>query len=106
MFFFLSARKKNQERTRGCAFLLCTVPTKASAVRAAKSQCHIFELMLGSSDSFSFYSKNGCAAGTAKQLWENQAEDVGLRAERGLENFAEAEASWNAVGQKALSPCF
>jgi len=48
----------------------------------------------------------GCAAGTAKQLWGNQEEEVGLRAGRGLQNFAEAGVKANEVGQKAGSPCF
>ena len=44
--------------------------------------------------------------GTAKQLWENQAEEVGLSVGKGLQNFAEVRASGNAVGQKAGSPSF
>ena len=99
-FLFFRKKESTEEKTRGCAFLLCTVPAKAGAVIAAKSQCHILELMLGSSNSFSFSSEMECAVGTAKQLWENQAEEVGLREGRGIQNFAEVEASGNEVGQK------
>jgi hypothetical protein len=49
MFFFLSARKKNQERTRGCVLLLCTCTAKAGSVLPAKGQGHIIKAIDGSS---------------------------------------------------------
>jgi len=43
-FLFFRKKESTKEKTRGCAFLLCTVPAQASAVAAAKSQCHILSL--------------------------------------------------------------
>jgi hypothetical protein len=64
--------------------------------------------MLTAASLSGFYPKLkiACAAGTAKLLWENQAEEMARGQKRGLQNFAEAEASGNEVGQKAGSPCF
>jgi len=47
-----------------------------------------------------------CVVGTAKQLWQNQTEEDGPRGGRGIQDFAEARASGNVVGQKAGSPSF
>jgi hypothetical protein len=49
-FFFSLKRKSTKKKSRGCALLLCTVPTKANEVVAAKGQGHIEKVMLGSSD--------------------------------------------------------